>query len=233
MFLKKIIIQKIKNIAYEVYRENTVSKAKRINIEHKIPETVEILDSQLNGNIKIGENAYIYKTLMDGNITIGNNTSINGPNTDIYAKINQVKIGSFCSIARNVNIQEYNHFASHATSYFIKNHIFGEDWTKEIESRGNIEIGNDVWIGAQCVILSGVTIGDGAIIAANTVVNKEIPPYAIVAGSPAKVIKYRFSKDIIEKFEAIKWWDWSLEKIKKNYEFFDGEFKIEKFDKIK
>lgn len=84
----------------------------------------------------------------------------------------------------------------------------------------SVYIGNDVWIGANVCILPGVKIGDGAIVAAGAVVTKDVPPYAIVGGVPAKVIKYRFEKEIIDLFLKIKWWDWSLDKIEDNIEFF-------------
>lgn len=83
-----------------------------------------------------------------------------------------------------------------------------------------VVIGNDVWIGANVSILPGVHIGDGAILAAGAVVTKDVEPYAIVGGVPAKVIKYRFDKKIIDKFLAIKWWEWEIEEIEKNIELF-------------
>ena len=203
-----------------------------ISISNVIPQSAKIVNSNLAGNIKIGERVFIYKCEMFGNISIGSNTSVNGPNTDIYSYVNSVKIGNFCSVARNVSIQEYNHRFNNATSYFIKKHVFGEDWTKDIISKGDIEIGNDVWIGTQCIILSGVKIGNGAVIAANSVVSNEIPPYAIAAGSPAKVVRYRFTEDIIKKLMEIKWWNWPIERIKNNYDLFDGELTLKKLENI-
>lgn len=89
-----------------------------------------------------------------------------------------------------------------------------------------IVIGNDVWIGANVILLPGVTIGDGAVIAAGAVVTKDVEPYAVVGGVPAKVIKYRFSKEEIDLLEQIRWWDWSIEEIEKNIELF---YQPEKF----
>lgn len=83
-----------------------------------------------------------------------------------------------------------------------------------------VEIGNDVWIGANVIILPGVKIGDGAVIAAGAVVAKDVDPYAVVGGVPAKLIKYRFSKEEIDLMEQIKWWEWSVEEIEKNIELF-------------
>ena len=96
----------------------------------------------------------------------------------------------------------------------------------DITSKGSIVIGNDVWIGAQSILVSGIKIGDGAVIAANSVVTKDVPPYAIVGGSPAKVINYRFSEEIISELANLKWWDWDLAKIKKNRSFFENEVSL-------
>ena len=100
------------------------------------------------------------------------------------------------------------------------------------DNKGNITIGNDVWIGYEAVILSGVTIGDGAIIGTRAVVTKDVPPYAIVGGSPAKVLKKRFSDDIIEKLLKIKWWNWPVEKIARSLEYIQSGnlFQLEKIE---
>lgn len=85
-----------------------------------------------------------------------------------------------------------------------------------MDNRGDIVIGNDVWIGYEAVILSGVTIGDGAIIGTRAVVTKDVPSYTIVGGVPAKPIRKRFDEETIQKLEEIRWWDWEEERIKKN-----------------
>ncbi len=84
------------------------------------------------------------------------------------------------------------------------------------DNKGDIVVGNDVWIGYEAVILSGVTIGDGAVIGARAVVTKDVPPYTIVGGVPAKPIKKRFSEENIKKLQSICWWDWPKEKIAEN-----------------
>lgn len=128
----------------------------------------------------------------------------------------KVKIGKYCSIAGGVTILlGGNHRTDWVTTFpfsvywhKVAGHIQGHLTTK-----GNVIIGNDVWIGWGAMILSGVTIGDGAVIGANALVTKNVPPYAIVGGNPAKIIKYRFDEDTINKLLAIAWWDWSEDKI--------------------
>lgn len=104
--------------------------------------------------------------------------------------------------------------------------IFFEAWGLDVrditsawDNKGDIVIGNDVWIGYEAVIMAGVTIGDGAIIGTRAVVTKDVPPYTIVGGVPARQIRKRFSEDMIAYLLALKWWDWPIEKISENIEF--------------
>lgn len=103
--------------------------------------------------------------------------------------------------------------------------LFFEEWdlptdTASIaetwDSRGDIVVGNDVWIGYEAIILAGVTIGDGAIIGSRALVTKDVPPYTIVGGLPAKPIRKRFDEETIARLEALRWWDWDREKIKRS-----------------
>ena len=114
-----------------------------------------------------------------------------------------------------------NHTLSSLSTYPFP--LFFEEWGLEKknvadswDNKGDIIVGNDVWIGYEAVILSGVTIGDGAVIGARAVVTKDVPPYTIVGGVPAKPIKKRFSEENIKKLQSIRWWDWSKEKIAEN-----------------
>lgn len=230
------LIKKIKTTFYRyleffVYSRNFIS-----SIDVKLHKKSLYRGLRAYGNVSIDEGCKIIDGVViktASSITIDRFTSINGPNTDIISQINPIKIGSFCSIARNVTIQEFNHNYTGVTTYPILQNIFKKNKKMDIYSNGAIEIGNDVWIGTQCVILSGAKIGNGAIVAANSTVSSVVPPYAIVAGSPAKIIKYRHPQEIINKLLEIKWWTWSVEKIKKNKEFFEGEITLEKFNHLK
>ncbi len=128
-----------------------------------------------------------------------------------------LRIGKFCSFADNVTLQlGGNHRTDWITTYPFS-HL--EGWPKahgivgHPDSRGDIQIGNDVWIASKAMIFSGVTIGDGAVIAAHALVVKDVEPYTVVGGNPAKVIRKRFSDEQIAMLLEMKWWDWSKEEI--------------------
>ena len=129
-------------------------------------------------------------------------------------------VGNFCSIAANVNIYlGGNHRTDWVTTYpfgHINQNIFNNfNGVGHPSTKGNVIIGNDVWIGSNVTIMSGVTISDGVVIANNSHVVKNVEPYSIVGGNPAKLIKYRFTPEQIDKLLRIKWWDWEDEKINK------------------
>jgi virginiamycin A acetyltransferase len=129
-------------------------------------------------------------------------------------------IGKFVQIANGVQIitGSANHQMNGFSTYPFA--VFGEPWSSAYEpkwpNKGDTIIGNDVWIGHESLIMPAVSIGDGAIIASRSVVTKDVPPYAIVAGNPAKVIRYRFDDKTIAILLEIKWWDWPIEKINQN-----------------
>lgn len=152
------------------------------------------------------------------------------------------KIGRYCSINNTARIWNNHSLDAVTTHPFLDHRLFysrkeKDDRVKYMMKYGKhhenaefenstlrdnrpVEIGNDVWIGANVIILPGVKIGDGAVLAAGAVVTKDVEPYAIVGGVPAKVIKYRFDQEMIDVFLKIKWWEWSVEKIEKNIELF-------------
>lgn len=181
------------------------------------------------------ETVYLNAVISNPNITVGDYTMYNDfvhdpkqfekNNVLYHYPVNHDKliIGKFCSIACGAKFifTSANHTLSSLSTYPFP--IFFEEWgldkkniTNAWDNKGDIVIGNDVWIGYEAVILSGVTIGDGAIIGARAVVTKDVPPYTIVGGVPAKPIRKRFSEEMIASLLEIKWWNWSKERIAEN-----------------
>ncbi|MGF1589260.1 MAG: Vat family streptogramin A O-acetyltransferase [Pleurocapsa sp.] len=134
-------------------------------------------------------------------------------------------IGKFCALARNLKfiMNGANHQISGFSTYPF--YIFGNGWEKvtpqdnELPFKGDTLVGNDVWIGYESIMMPGVTIGDGAIIAAKSVVVNDVPPYSIVGGNPAKIIKQRFTAETIKTLLEIAWWNWDINKISTNLEY--------------
>ena len=178
------------------------------------------------------ETVYLKNVIDNPNIQIGDYTIYNDFVHDLreFQKNNvlyhypvnkdRLIIGKFCSIACGAKFlfNSANHKMASLSTYTFP--LFFEEWGLEKENvaqawdqKGDIIIGNDVWIGYEAVILSGVTIGDGAVIGCRAVVAKDVPPYTIVGGVPAKPIRKRFDEETIKELQKIKWWDWPEEKI--------------------
>ena len=189
----------------------------------KIYRNVCVLNSYIKNNSSIGDNSIIKNSNLDFHVKIQRNNIIHnsifgkhtytGPNTIILYS----KIGNFNSISWNVSIGGANHDYSRLTTHsFLYNKKSPLNPGKEAYNRFSSEciVENDVWIGANSIIHRGVSIGTGAVVGANTTVTKDVPPYAIVVGSPAKIIKYRFDDNIIEKLLKSEWWNFSDDKIR-------------------
>ena len=178
-------------------------------------ETVYLKNVVENSNIEIGDYTIYNDFIHDPREFQQNNVLYHYPiNKD------RLIIGKFCSIACGAKFlfNSANHKMASLSTYTFP--LFFEEWGLKKENvaqawdqKGDIMIGNDVWIGYEAVILSVVTIGDGAVIGCRAVVTKDIPPYTIVGGVPAKPIRKRFDEETIKELQKIKWWDWPEEKI--------------------
>ena len=179
------------------------------------------------------QTVYLNRVVKGKNIEIGDytmyNDFVNDPcdfeknNVLYHYPVNgdKLKIGKFCSIACGAKFifTSANHSLKSLSTYPFP--IFFEEWGLDVknireawDNKGDIVIGSDVWIGYEAVILSGVTIGDGAVVGARAVVTKDVPPYTVVGGVPARPIKKRFDEQTIDRLLKLRWWDFDKEKIK-------------------
>jgi len=213
----KNILKKVMNIVYyaKMKKQNVlISSNAIVNRKTKFEGHNKVLDRSVVLDSIIGMGTYIH----------------------VNCNIEKCKIGKWCSIAPEVRII----IGNHPTKDFVTTHplFFSRRFQSslKLENTNNFkefsytdntdkwvcEIGNDVWIGARASIINGVKIGNGAIIAAGAVVTKDVPPYAIVGGVPAKIIKYRFTIEQIERLEKIKWWDKDIDWLNKNVNYFNN-----------
>lgn len=179
----------------------------------RIAGTASVADKAIiETPVDIADQVTIY-----GGSSVGAFTYIN-VGTVVYGRVH---IGRFCSIGRNIEVGLAHHpvdfLSTHpfqvARSLFLRHPGYEAIKRKPWQFHKDTHVGNDVWIGAKAGITSGVTVGDGAIVAAGAVVTADVPPYAIVGGVPAKVIRYRFEPEVIAALLELKWWDLPLEKL--------------------
>jgi acetyltransferase-like isoleucine patch superfamily enzyme len=161
------------------------------------------------------------KSLVDPRVKVGEGTyGITERTVLLFRDDDRVTIGKYCSVASGVTVLASGEHNYRAVANYPFEAIFSGNIDRDTFSKGQVVIGNDVWIGANATILSGVVIGDGAVVAAGAVVVNNVPPYAIVAGVPARVIKIRFSDEICEQLLAIRWWDWDNHQLRQNMNYF-------------
>lgn len=181
---------------------------------------------------------FIKNTVANPNIVIGDFTYYDDPEDSEHFERNvlyhypfigdKLIIGKFCAIARGVKfiMNGANHKISGFSTYPFS--IFGESWKRvtpqlsELPYKGDTVVGNDVWLGYDSLIMPGIHIGDGAIIAASSVMTRDVPPYGVVGGNPAKEIRKRFAPDMVAALLEIAWWNWEIEKITRNLEIIIG-----------
>lgn len=198
-----------------------------------------------NNNVTIGKNCVLNnKSFFEGYNALYNNISFLNSRLGLgsyianNSHINYTNIGKFCAIGENVRtyvgLHPTSNFLSIHPSFFslqkqsnftfVENQLFDEHKFLDFERKYVCEIGNDVWIGNNVTILDGISIGDGAIIATGAIVTKNVEPYTVVGGIPAKIIKKRFTNEQIDKLINLKWWDWDFYKLKhiaQNYQSID------------
>lgn len=205
--------------------DSSTIRLSSIGEQTDVYNNVRVVESTIGDHCSIGDNTSILKSRIEDHVIINRNCTLDRSEMGFASYINQntilknAIIGKFCCISWNVTIYGGSTHNYHVPSMYTSFHwkkVFGnsvKNVSEELGGKRKTTVGNDVWIGNAAVLINGVTVGDGAIIGAGAVVTKDVPPYSIVAGVPAKVIKKRFSDDLISDLLDIRWWDWPEETI--------------------
>jgi len=195
------------------FYENKTNKSQIIHDVIKTNTGAKIIDSIAEGPLYLNRN-----TQIGPNATVGKYT---GLNADCY--IARAELGAFCAIGARTSFNPFNHPSDWLSTNEFQYHPQSFDWVDEYTNLKRLErtpdmfhrskIGNDVWAGHNVNVMGGVNVGDGAILAAGSVVTKDVPPYAIVAGVPAAIIRFRFSETTIKRLQEVKWWEFELSEL--------------------
>lgn len=193
---------------------------------HSIAFSARVEYSEISRKAKVWDGCKLFHSSIGDYSYIGQN-----------ARLIHAHVGKFCSLAGD---GAYG-MGSHSLDYISTSSLFTSSrngtrikWTDKpsYEEYKEIHIGNDVWIGMRVMVMGGITIGNGAVVAAGAVVTKDVPPYAIVGGVPARVIKYRFSENVIQKLEASKWWTLDDDTLKENIILFQKPLEGDNLDRL-
>lgn len=213
-------------------------KKSRVRALCELGKHSRISDSEIGESCEVGKHCRLDFSNLESNNIIGSRSRLMQVEMGRFSyvadhvNLTNVKIGRFCSIGPNL----INHLGNHPTRTFVSTHpaFYSPDAPTEtfVDSElfqgygGPVSIGHDVWIGADVLMMDGVSIGTGAVVAARSVVTKDVPPYAIVGGSPAKLIRYRFGEEEIKKLIASAWWDRDIEWIRERVSLFENVAKF-------
>lgn len=197
-----------------VIYEGAIVKDSTLQEQVSVGNFSKVTDSILMRHVVIDRYNYVMGTTIGAHSYTGKNVTL------IHASI-----GNFCSVSWNVSIGGANHemncVTTHSFLYNVNSCLHPESEPPAYDRFRNqpCVIGHDVWIGTGAIILRGVEVGTGAVIGAGSVVTKNVPPYAVVCGNPAKIIRYRFDEAVINQMLQLKWWDWPDKKIRTHFDF--------------
>jgi acetyltransferase-like isoleucine patch superfamily enzyme len=188
--------------------------------------------AKIDSSSRVDRKGKIHRWSTVFNSKIGRYSYLTRGSSLVYAEV-----GDFCSIGHGSMIGLGHHTLDKLSTSPIfteTNNAIGCSWASRVSGYPfkKVIVGNDVWIGARVIVMGGITIGDGAVIAAGAVVTKDVPAYAIVGGSPAKIIKYRFDEDTIANLLKLKWWNFSDDLLRKNIEIFSGQMNKQAIDSL-
>lgn len=204
----------------------------KLGVGNKIYKAAEVIDSELGDKTIIGNNAIVNRCQLEDHISVNRSNYLLRSSigrftyTGIGCSIRSARVGRYCSLAWNVSVGGGNHEYGNASNYprwrfsMLHNDVMLHESNEYLKKRhqefGDCEIGNDVWLATNSVVIRGVRVGDGSVIGAGAIVTKHVEPYSIVVGSPGRVVKKRFDDRTIEALESIRWWDWPLSVIQNN-----------------
>lgn len=176
-------------------------------------------DCAIRGDVNIHSDVHVGAGCeIDGDVEVGNGTNLNRENE----LLGEISIGKYCAIAPRARMRTSDHPTNLAATQMRLHDRIGANKMEHV-SDGPIQIGNDVWVCSDAKILSDVTVGDGAVIGADSVVVDDVKPYSVVAGNPATHKKFRFDSRTRKQLEEIRWWDWSIDKMRQNVKFFEAD----------
>jgi virginiamycin A acetyltransferase len=156
---------------------------------------------------------------LSAGTTVGAHTHINGPASVLGP--GPVNIGKWCAIGQDLHVRSANHETTYANLQLHLDELLGIP--PHIDTRGGVEIGDNVWIGDRVLVVAGARVGSGTVVGAGSVVTSSLPPMCIAAGVPAKAIRKRFPDDVCDALLEIAWWDWPLDRIRRNVPFFSTD----------
>ena len=210
-----------------------------MNKDLKLYDGAIIRNCGVGDYVVVGQDSYICNSRIEEHVQINRRNIIDSASIGRYSytgantTLKVVEIGGFCSISWNVsatgNKHDYNKLTAHP---FTQYPSFGFVEKNDVDERSKICIGNDVWIGANACIMPGVKIGDGAVIGAGAIVTKDVLPFSVVAGNPARVIKSRFADQQIAALLSIEWWNWPKEVLQANMNLFKRPMDNEIIEKL-
>ncbi len=194
----------------------------RIQTYDGVSLSAELLDCDLDREVIVAARAALRHTSVGFLSSIGR-----------YTKVTHSAIGKFCAISWDCSINAVSHpYARLTISAFPYVPHVGRFVAERHQEHRFVDVGHDVWLGANSVILPGIRVGNGAVIGAGSVVTRDVPDYAVVAGVPARLLKYRFSEEMRARLLALRWWDWSREKIQQNVSLFRQELDAELLSRL-